>query len=159
MDAMTAVTAAATLVTSVTVAWAAARKVAGGEALSRALAAALREEREVRMPVVLVALDAALDRAADLRTMLVGRGFRAVRCQAAESYRQGSEVFVFLAYGDGAGEALTKITSAGQCSGLIFTAPGFRPPAGDWTFANSAVSLYARLRELIAFNRAAEGPA
>lgn len=154
MDIATAVTTVATIGVSVAAAWTAARKVAGGEAVARALASALREEREVRMPIVLVAVGSELDRAADLRVALVRRGFRSVRVVAAEAYKPGSEIFVFLASGAGALESLQAITRAGQASGLIYTAPGFRAPEGDWTFANSTVTLYARLRELIAFNRA-----
>lgn len=158
MNSLTVVTAVLTVLTSIVAAWTAARKVAGGPAVAKALESALREEREVRTGVVLVALDGVLDKAAELRTMLVRRGFKAVRCQDAETYKPGGEVFVFLAF-DGrgpAGAALESITRAGQSSGLIYTPPGFRAPAGDWTFANSPVTLYARLRELIAFNRAAE---
>ena len=155
MDATNLLTAAASLLVALPVAYATARKVAGGAALSRALETALREEREVRTPVALVAPDEALDKAAELRTTLLRRGFRTVYVRAAESFAPGKDIFVFLALGTAAPKHLEAICLMGQASGLIFSAPGFRPPAGDWTFANSAVSLYARLRELIAFNRAA----
>jgi hypothetical protein len=138
--------------------WLSVRKVVGGESINRLIEAALRSEREVRMPVAVVAPDASLDRAPDLRGILCARGFRQVRIVAAEAYQATpGEILVYRLEGDRASELLRELVQrTGISTGLLYTAGRATPPAGDWTFANSPVTLFARLRELVAFVRADE---
>ena len=49
---------------------------------------------------------------------------------------------------------LSRFTmNTGLAEGLIFTSGQVDAPAGNWTFANSGISLHARLRELIEWIR------
>lgn len=107
----------------------------------------------MRVPIAIVAPDADLDRAAGLRTVLVKRGFAAVRVAPVESYRPASETVVYLM--DEGDTGLAVLCRQGLGSGLIYSTGRVQVPAGEWTLANSPITLYSRLRELIAYNRAA----
>jgi hypothetical protein len=114
----------------------------------------LKDHSLCRHSVAIVADVAHLGLAGELRTMLVRRSYRNVYVRDVEKFEKSGDQAVIVIQ-DGI-DLPTFATNTGLAEGLIYTTGRANPPAGDWTFANSGISLYARLRELIEWIRAAE---
>lgn len=140
----------ATIASSVLGAWYTASKVAGGSVVARALMRALEDRAVTKHPVVLVSADPAM--AGKVRTTLVQRGFADVTIQGADYRGRGAAVVVFVPGLD----PVDFANRAGLSEGLLYTTEHIDQrgkPAGDWTFANSPIALFARLTELIQWQR------
>ena len=124
--------------------WTTVRTFVSGERFARLVERVAKDHRIRRFPVVLVAKEEA--EAAELRTSLVMRGFRNVSIAGTDFHHDGQAVVVVER-----GVDLEQfVARSGVAEGLIFTpSPGRPRPPGDWTFANSPISLFARLCELI----------
>lgn len=94
---------------------------------------------------------------------LVDLKFTNVRCVAREGFaRRGNEAVVLLVpLVKVEGEQFAKpsfdlraFAASGVSEGLLYVRGTVLPPSGRWTFANSEISLHARLVELVRFIRA-----
>ena len=93
---------------------------------------------------------------------LIALKFSNVRCVPREKYeRRGNEAVVLLvplvnAEGEPPRPAfdLRAFAASGVSEGLLYVRGAVQPPSGRWTFANSEISLHARLIELVRFIRA-----
>lgn len=139
-----------------------ARKLVGGPIAAKILQQQLEKNAVYRYPIVLVAQKAA--EAIGLRATLVERGFRDVRVADAEDFeRKGKELVVCVLLGekDDRGNLLNnwQIEFAGRhalVEGLLYIKGRAQSPSGDWSFANSSITLHARLRELVEWVRSAQ---
>jgi len=129
------------------------RKIVGGMT-SGLVQQYLKEHSLCRHSVAIVADTAHLGLAGELRAMLVRRGYRNVYVRDVEKFEKSGDQAVIVIQD---GIDLPRFAmNTGLAEGLIFTSGRANAPAGDWTFANSGISLYARLRELIEWIRGAE---
>lgn len=129
-----------------------AKKFFGGPAVAGLVKSQLEEMSRYRHPVVVIAED--LARAAGLRAILVGRGYREVSIARAAEYRHKAGTALVIEATEGIDLAL--VTSVvGAAEGLIYTTGRVQPPQGNWTMANSPVTLFARTGELVEWLKAA----
>lgn len=114
-----------------------------------------------RHPVVVVGDDE--DERLSIYEQLVALKFSNVRSAPREKYeRRGNEAVVLLVpLVKVEGEQsplpafdLRVFAASGVSEGLLYVSGNVKPPSGRWTFANSEISLHARLVELIRFIRA-----
>lgn len=131
-----------------------ARKIVGGGMTAGLVQQYLKEHSLCRHSVVIVADAAHFGLAGELRAMLVRKGYREVYVRDVEQFEKSGDQAVIVIQD---GIDLPRFAmNTGLAEGLIFTSGRADAPAGDWTFANSGISLHARLRELIEWIRGAE---
>lgn len=122
-----------------------------GGPLAARLAARVAEELSPNLrEVVIAGVDDALT--LKLRAELVSRGLKRVRI-AESGYRWQGEAVVLVADGLDLGDFVGR---AGISEGVIYTKGRADAPVGDWSFANSRITLHARLLELIRWQAAAQ---
>jgi hypothetical protein len=144
----------AIIIASVVTAALAARKFVGGSIAAKWMQKIMEDGAEMKHPIVLVGPDKAA--LVGTRTVLVQHGLECVRVASVDDFkRDGSEVVVFCLGKDQKSIDYPMIVAEqGIGEGILWIEGRADAAVGFWSFANSTITLYFRVLELVKFIRA-----